>query len=71
MRLFCVCVVLYLGSGRATSWSLIQGVLPSVKNDYKTELEARAPNGLEEPLKNIYHFNVTNFHYILKKEQTD
>jgi hypothetical protein len=27
---FCVCVVLCLGSGLATSWSLVQGVLPSV-----------------------------------------
>jgi hypothetical protein len=37
MRLFCVCVVLYLGSGIATGWSLVQVVLPSVKNDYGTE----------------------------------
>jgi hypothetical protein len=29
--LFCVCVVLCLGSGLAASWSLVQGVLPSVK----------------------------------------
>jgi hypothetical protein len=26
--------------------------LPSVKNDYGTELKVRALNGLEEPLKN-------------------
>jgi hypothetical protein len=36
MRLFCVCVVLCLGRGLATDWSLVQGVLPTVKND--TEL---------------------------------
>jgi hypothetical protein len=29
--LSCACVVLCLGSGLATSWSLVQGVLPSVK----------------------------------------
>jgi hypothetical protein len=37
MRLFCVYVVLCLGRGLATSRSLVQGVLPSVKNDYGTE----------------------------------
>jgi hypothetical protein len=51
MRLFCVCVVLCLGSGLETGWSLVQGVHPSVKNDYETEGESLAPNGLEEPLK--------------------
>jgi hypothetical protein len=35
MRLFCVCVVLCLGSGLAAGWSLVQGDLPSVKNDQK------------------------------------
>jgi hypothetical protein len=29
MRLFCVCVVACVGSGHATGWSLVQGVLPS------------------------------------------
>jgi hypothetical protein len=28
---YCVCVVLCLGSGFVTRWSLVQGVLPSVK----------------------------------------
>jgi uncharacterized membrane protein YjgN (DUF898 family) len=51
MRLFCVCVVLYVGSGLATGWSLVHGVLPSVKNDYWTEKEAWGLNGLEEPPK--------------------
>jgi hypothetical protein len=31
MRLFCVCVVRCLGTGLATSWSPVQGVIPSVK----------------------------------------
>jgi hypothetical protein len=30
LRLFSVCVVLYVGSGLATGWSLVQEVLPSV-----------------------------------------
>jgi hypothetical protein len=30
VRLFCVCVVLCVDSGLATSWSPVQGVLPSV-----------------------------------------
>jgi hypothetical protein len=30
MRLFCVCVVLCIGSGLATGLSLVQGVIPSV-----------------------------------------
>jgi hypothetical protein len=37
IRLLCVCVVLCFGSGIATGWSLVQGVLQSVKNDYGTE----------------------------------
>jgi hypothetical protein len=30
VRLFCVCVVLCVGSGLATGWSPVQGVLPTV-----------------------------------------
>jgi hypothetical protein len=30
VRLFCACVVLYLGRGLTTGWSLVQGVLPTV-----------------------------------------
>jgi hypothetical protein len=51
MRLFCVCVVLCLGSGLVTGWSLVQGVLPSVKNDSGTKYEAWALNGLKSPWK--------------------
>jgi hypothetical protein len=36
---FCVCVVLCLGRGLATSWSPLQGVLPSV-NDQESEKSA-------------------------------
>jgi hypothetical protein len=48
---YSVCVVLCLGTGLATGCSLVQGVLPSVKNDYRTEQESWALNGLEEPFK--------------------
>jgi hypothetical protein len=41
LRLFCVCVVLCVGSGLATGLSLIQGVLPSVKKKMITELKNR------------------------------
>jgi hypothetical protein len=38
MDFWCVnTFILCLGSGHATGWSLVQGVLPSVKNDYGTE----------------------------------
>jgi hypothetical protein len=47
VRLFCVCVVLCSDSGLATGWSLVQGVLPSVKIVYRTEWEAWALSGLE------------------------
>jgi hypothetical protein len=40
--LFCVCVVLCVGSGLATGRSPVQGVLPSVYRIRKTENEAKA-----------------------------
>jgi hypothetical protein len=33
VRSFCVCVVLCVGSGLATGWSLVQGVLPTLYID--------------------------------------
>jgi hypothetical protein len=65
MRFFCVCVVLYLGSDLATGWSLFYGVLPSVKNDYGTELKARALNGLEDPLKKCISESIFKQNYKL------
>jgi hypothetical protein len=51
---FCECVVLCLGRGLATSWSLVQGVLPSA-NDQETEKStlcsksgSNLPNGSKE-----------------------
>jgi hypothetical protein len=52
VRLFYVCVVLCLGRGLATGCSLVQGDLPSVKNDYETEKEVRARQRSVEPLMN-------------------
>jgi hypothetical protein len=38
MVVWCVyAFILCLGSGLSTSWSPVQGVLPSVENDYGTE----------------------------------
>jgi hypothetical protein len=41
MRLFCVCVVLCVGSGLATDWSLVQGVLPTVYRNKKLKKRAK------------------------------
>jgi hypothetical protein len=52
MCLFCVCVVLCLGRGLATSWSLVQGVLPSVKLS-RNGNKRPGPTGAVEPVKII------------------
>jgi hypothetical protein len=41
----CVCVVLYVGSGLATGWSPVQGVLPTVYRVKKVKKRPR-PKGL-------------------------
>jgi hypothetical protein len=43
LRLFCVCVVLCAGGVFATGWSLVQGVLPSVKKKIITEVRGQCP----------------------------
>jgi hypothetical protein len=53
MCLFCVCVVLCLGRGFATSWSLVQGVRTSV-NDHETEKQRPGPAGVVETVKKEY-----------------
>jgi hypothetical protein len=50
---FCVCVVLCLGRGLATSWSPVQGVLQSV-NDQETEKSALQKWEQEEEKKNSH-----------------
>jgi hypothetical protein len=52
VRLFCVCVVLCIGSGLATSLLLIQGVFCLCNKDYKTEEDASAQQRAVEPLMN-------------------
>jgi hypothetical protein len=53
MCLFCVCVVLCLGRGLATSRSLVQGVLPSIKMIMKVKEEVRAHGGCRASEKKI------------------
>jgi hypothetical protein len=46
MCLVCVCVVLCLDSGLAASWSLVQGILPSVKWSWNWKIRGHSPRGL-------------------------
>jgi hypothetical protein len=50
VRLFCVYVVLCVGSGVATGWSFVQESYRLCKEDYETEEEARAQQRAVEPL---------------------
>jgi hypothetical protein len=45
--LFCVCVFLCLGRGLATSWSLVHGVLPSLKPSWNWEISSALQSGSE------------------------
>jgi hypothetical protein len=47
---FCVCVLLCLGRGLATSWSPVQGVLPSV-NDQETKKSSLSSKKWEQAPK--------------------
>jgi hypothetical protein len=42
MGLFCVCVILCVGSGLVTGWSLFQGVLPPVYRITKLKKQPRS-----------------------------
>jgi hypothetical protein len=53
MRLFCVCVVLCLGSGLATSRSLVQGVLPSVKKWLQNWIRDQGPEWAGKAIETI------------------
>jgi hypothetical protein len=46
VRLFCVCVVLCVGSDLAMGWQLVQGVLPSVKEITKLKKRPGPKKGL-------------------------
>jgi hypothetical protein len=53
MRLFCVCVVLCVGSGLVTGWSLSSKESYYLcKKDYETEEDIRAQQRVVEPLMN-------------------
>jgi hypothetical protein len=49
VRLFCVCVVLCVGSGLATGWSPARGVLPSVYRITKLKKAAKVQQRAVEP----------------------
>jgi hypothetical protein len=46
VRTFCVCVVLCVGSGLATGWSPVQGVLPTMYRIKKLKKWPRPNKGL-------------------------
>jgi hypothetical protein len=45
IRLFCVCVVLCVGSGLSKGWSIVQGVVPSVYR-LRNWKSSQGPQGL-------------------------
>jgi hypothetical protein len=47
VRLFCVCIVLCVGSGLATGWSPAQGVLPTVYRTKKLKMRSRPTKAVE------------------------
>jgi hypothetical protein len=49
VRLFYVCAVLCVGSGVATGWSLVEGVLPTLPNMYRVKKLRNGPVGPCEP----------------------
>jgi hypothetical protein len=62
MRLFCVCVILCSGSGLATSWSLDQGVLPSVKRSWNWEISPVLQSGSERREQKRIHRIANELH---------
>jgi hypothetical protein len=63
---YSVCVVLCLGSGLTTSWSLVQGVLPSVKWSWNLKAEARAQVGCRASEKKNTHRHINADERILR-----
>jgi hypothetical protein len=58
VRLFCVCVVLCIGSGLVTDWSPVQGVLPTVCIGSRNWKSGQGPTkGLYSHNNNSIQFN--------------
>jgi hypothetical protein len=67
VRLFYVCVVLCVGRGLATGWSLVRGVLPTVWKRLRNRRKARAQQRAVEPLVNEWIYS-TYTHWSLTIE---
>jgi hypothetical protein len=66
VRLFCVCVVLCLGSGLATSWSLVQGDLRLCKTDYESRDQQSPVEPLMKERMNEWIEKISqNYEYVL------
>jgi hypothetical protein len=63
VRLFCIYAVLCVGSGLATDWSRVKGVLPIVNGIKKLEKRSRSNRRTVEPY--IYKYKTICFDEIL------
>jgi hypothetical protein len=52
VRLFCVCIVLCVGSGLAMGWAPVPGVLPTANKWLQNWITGLGPEWAGEPLKN-------------------
>jgi hypothetical protein len=53
VRLFCVCVILCVGSDLPTGWSPVQGVLPTVYRIKKLKKRPRSNKNISKLIVNI------------------
>jgi hypothetical protein len=63
VRLFCVCVVLRAGSGLATGWSPVQGVLPTVYRITKLKKTAKIQQKDSRAMDRYIRYDESNVIY--------
>jgi hypothetical protein len=68
VRLFCVCVVLCVGSGLATGWFPVQGIIPSAYRIKKLKNRPRPNKGLYSHNNNNNNNNNNNSYSFKKSE---